>query len=64
MGPAREFCLMQTPGGWAVGSTSARGPRKERLLTGNSECGFGIVVSRVETLCDLLTHFIGIEKTT
>lgn len=37
---------------------------KEETVTGNSECSFGIVLSRVEKLCDLLTHFIGIEKTT
>lgn len=51
------------PGGLGCGQHVSQGAR-EGTVTGNSECSFGIVLSRVEKLCDLLTHFIGIEKTT
>lgn len=51
------------PGG--AGLWAARHPgAKEGTVTGNSERSFAIVPSRVEKLLDLLTHFIGIEKTT
>lgn len=52
---------------WATGSTVTQGAKKKKgnIVTGNTKCSLrNRSVSTVEKLFDLLTHFIGIGKTT